>query len=51
MRSSGKVITEEVINNPERFAADPEARGVSGLPLKRQSVQSEQREERYTLTG
>lgn len=50
MRSSGKVIAE-VINNPAAFEADPEARTESGPPLKRDSLQSEQREERYTLTG
>lgn len=45
------MITEEVINSPAAFEADPEARTESGLPLKRHSLQSEQREDRHALTG
>lgn len=45
------MITEEVIKNPAGLEADPEARTVSCLPLKRLSLHLEQRGDRYILTG
>ena len=38
MRSSGEVITEEVIKNPEGFKANPENQSVSGFSTERVQI-------------